>query len=620
MKVKMSLIMGYGVTILISLIFIIVCFVAMSNQKGQYDELLAKDVAANEQILYARMNANIAARNVRDLLLSPNGANNAQLESGVSNALAEMEGNLQGLEAAWPDGVSTASLDAYRASVNAWKNIASEIMNMYRAGRVYTGTELVNTQCSPALNAMADYGAEVDQILVASMRDRVASIDRSIKITTIVLVVAMIIAASGVMAFVFVLIRSITVPTEQVRRALVGFSQGKLDIPVDYESKNELGEMCDALRTSQEVLNAVIADTGYLLGEMAHGNFNIRTRAEDKYVGALTTMLQSMRTINCQLSDTLHQITLSAEQVSSGSDQVASGAQMLAQGATEQASSVEELSATISNISVQVNNTAKNSTNAMEEVHDTGSRVAACNEQMTQMTNAMEEITSKSNEISKIVKSIEDIAFQTNILALNAAVEAARAGDAGKGFAVVADEVRSLAAKSAEASQNTSVLIGDTVDAVKRGTKVVNETAETLKYVVEGTQRVSHLVMNITQDAQREASALTQVSEGIDQISSVVSTTSATSEESAAASEELSSQANLIRELMSKFRLRSVDDSASYDNDSYDDAYSTSSSYGSYDEEMDTYDDSYDDSYGYTASAADSGRETASYRFSGDKY
>ena len=506
--------------------------------------------------------------------------------------------------------------------MNAWENIAAEIMDMYRAGRVYTGTELVNNQCSPALNAMAQYGEEVDSILVAGMQETVASIDRSIKITIIVLIVAILIAASGVLSFVFVLIRSITEPTEQVRRALVGFSQGKLDIPVEYESQNELGEMCDALRTSQEVLNAVIVDTGYLLGEMAHGNFDLRTRAEDKYVGALTTMLQSIRTINHQLSDTLNQITLSAEQVSSGADQVASGAQMLAQGATEQASSVEELSATISDISVQVNNTAKNSTNAMEEVHDTGARVAACNEQMTQMTSAMEEITSKSNEISKIVKSIEDIAFQTNILALNAAVEAARAGDAGKGFAVVADEVRSLAAKSAEASQSTSVLIGDTVDAVKRGTKVVNETAETLKYVVEGTERVSGLVLNITQDAQREASALTQVSEGIDQISSVVSTTSATSEESAAASQELSSQANLIRDLMSKFRLRSADDST-YSNDTYvGDTYSNDAYEDTYD---DTYDDAYDDgydddAYGYTPASAESDRDTTPYRFSGDKY
>lgn len=556
MKIKSSLSAGFSVVVILAAILVSSILIMMSAQKSKYDSLLAKEVTANLNILYARLNANIAARNVRDILLIYDNPDNPQLEQKTMEALAKMDNNLQALQEAWPEGESKANLDAYLASVQKWKAIATEILELYNSGHISKAVTMIHNECSPALNEVAEYGQKVDDQLVANMGNAVSSIDSTVRTAIIVIIVIMVLATLFVISMVMVLIKSITDPTEEVRHALVGFSQGNLSIPVTYTSKNELGEMCDALRTSQTILGSVIEDVNYILTEMAHGNFNVRTHAEDKYVGDLSAMLQSVRVINRQLSDTIRQITSSAEQVASGAEQVASGAQMLAQGATEQASSVEELSSTINNISVQINNTAQNSTNAMNEMNNTGDRVAACNDQMTQMTLAMEEIASKSNEISKIIKTIEDIAFQTNILALNAAVEAARAGDAGKGFAVVADEVRSLAGKSAEASQNTATLIGDTVDAVNRGIQVVTETAETLNFVVEGTHSVSKLVANITEDAQREASALTQVTQGIDQISSVVQTTSATSEESAAASEELSSQANLIKNLMGSFKLR----------------------------------------------------------------
>ena len=352
------------------------------------------------------------------------------------------------------------------------------------------------------------------------------------------------------------LTRSITKPLRQLEDAADKIVNGNFDITVTYESKDELGSLTKAFKNMTFILETVISDASRLLSEMADGNFDVRTRAEERYVGNLQSLLLSIRKLNKDLSITLGQINLSADQVASGSGQVSNGAQALAQGATEQAASVEELASTITNISHQVKSTADNAMEARSKSNTAGEEAEVCNNQMHDMMDAMEEIARSSNEISKIIKTIEDIAFQTNILALNAAVEAARAGEAGKGFAVVAEEVRSLASKSSVASKNTAELIESSVNAVTRGTKLANSTAESLVQVVNHVRSASTKVDEIANAAEEQAGAIEQVTLGVDQISSVVQTNSATAEESAAASQELSEQASMLKNLVAKFKLR----------------------------------------------------------------
>lgn len=219
---------------------------------------------------------------------------------------------------------------------------------------------------------------------------------------------------------------------------------------------------------------------------------------------------------------------------------------------------MEELAATINEISNQVKSNAENAHNVNKLADDVGLKMTESNQQMQTMIEAMKEISSSSSEIGKIIKTIEDIAFQTNILALNAAVEAARAGEAGKGFAVVADEVRNLASKSAEASKNTAVLIESSILAVEKGTKIADETAHTLLESVEGAQKVTRTIDQISKASEEQASSISQITQGIDQISNVVQTNSATAEESAAASEELSGQAQILKGLISQFKLKDM--------------------------------------------------------------
>ena len=325
---------------------------------------------------------------------------------------------------------------------------------------------------------------------------------------------------------------------------------------ITYESKDELGSLAASLKETLLFLHSYVQEISDTLHTVANGDLTADDHSLGEFRGDFASIRESLSYILNNLNLTLGSIHEASGQVNVGAVQIADGAQALAQGAAEQAASVEELSAAVSDISEQINATAANAATAMQTSRATSEQAQLCNGQMHQMTAAMDNISEKAAQISKIVKAIEDIAFQTNILALNAAVEAARAGAAGKGFAVVADEVRNLAAKSAEASQNTSALIGDTVHAVNTGTRVLAETAESLAVVVEGSLSASDLAGRIADAAASQASAVLQISQSIETISGVVNTTSSTAEESAAASQELSGQATMLSGMVDRFRLR----------------------------------------------------------------
>ena len=553
-KIKKRLIGGFLLVIGISVAIIIAALLQMNSQRAAYNDILKYEVGANDLISEIRLDAAIAARNVRDMALKPGDSSNSELEASVNEILSDMDNKIKELEEIYP--LDKAQLQDYIDSVNKWGDELPNILNAINRGDGETAINLIKNSCTPQLNDMATKAKAIDNLLMQAQDDAVDAQERNSLISIGVIIAVMVVATILVLGTAFKLVKGIMEPTEEVRKALMGFSEGKLDIPVNYESKNELGDMCNALRSSQDTLSAVIEDICYLLGEMANGNFDVRSRATDKYVGALSAVLESIRKINHNLSDTLAQIDLSAEQVSSGSEQVSTGAQALAQGATEQASAVEELSATINEIATGAKKNAENGETAMRQSQESGNLVLESAKYMEEMVEAMGNISQSSQEIGRIISTIENIAFQTNILALNAAVEAARAGSAGKGFAVVADEVRNLATKSDQAAKATKELIDRSVESVQAGNEIVKKVSEALSKTVEASNLSMNSLQEITKAVEAEAESISQVTEGIDQISSVVQTNSATSEESAAASEELSSQASLMKDLMRKFTLR----------------------------------------------------------------
>lgn len=345
-------------------------------------------------------------------------------------------------------------------------------------------------------------------------------------------------------------------PIRAIEKAMKQVANGDFkQVELDYESRDELGQLSDSVRGTINKLDIITDDLAYMCNELGGGNFTVKSEHIADYTGDYFNILKGLRYIRDTLTDTLVHIDLSSGQVLSGSQQVADGSQSLAQGATEQASAVQELLASMTEMQQQVKDNADHAANASRMAGEAGEGVAESNRIMGELMEAMENINATSNEISKVIKSIDDIAFQTNILALNAAVEAARAGSAGKGFAVVADEVRSLAAKSAESVKTTTVLIQNTLDAIAKGSSLANSTSEALHGVVAKASAVNDRVVEISRASADQLNAVTQMTIGIEQISAVIQSTSATAEESAAASEELSGQANILKDMISKFQL-----------------------------------------------------------------
>lgn len=406
-----------------------------------------------------------------------------------------------------------------------------------------------------------DANGQIDGLIFAGIS--MSSAMRQISLTIVLSCLAgAVLIILGILVIGAYIKRTVSVPLFRLTILAQTLEQGDLGISqhqtmmAEIGSNDEVGVLSQCFDNTISRLRNYIGEISDTLEAIAGGD--LTSQITQEYVGDFASIRTSLNDILQKLNTTMGQIVASADHVSGGSEQMSTASQVLSQGSIEQTGAIEELEETIHSVTDSVKQTAETAQHAREQVEGMGRQLAEGNQKMQEMITAMGEITDSSSEIGKIIKTIEDIAFQTNILALNAAVEAARAGAAGKGFAVVADEVRNLAAKSAEASQSTASLIGRSISAVNQGTEIADATAKQLKNVVVGARGIEGTINGIAAGAQTQAEAMEQIQEQIGQITGVVQTNSSTAEESAATSQELSAQASVLKQLVQTFRLRQV--------------------------------------------------------------
>ncbi len=366
--------------------------------------------------------------------------------------------------------------------------------------------------------------------------------------------VCLVLALACLISLVLYVLKNVLAPILHITRQVQPLQEGRLDLALDHDANDELGDLSGTLEKSMELIRGYIWDLNRVMEQLAQGNFNVKPATP--FIGDFRSIEESVDKLTGTLSGTISKIYQAELRVSGNAEQLSSGSQTLAQGATEQASAVEELYATLDTLSKSASQNVATAAEAQENARQTGEQVNLSSQQMEQMVAAMKDITEASQQIEKIIATIEDIAFQTNILALNAAVEAARAGSAGKGFAVVADEVRNLASKSDEAAKATKGLIENSVQATGRGSRIVSEVSATLSKTLELVTQSNAAMGAIVQAVENDAESIAQVTEGIGQISAVVQSNSASSEESAAVSSELFNQVKIMEEQVKRFKLR----------------------------------------------------------------
>ncbi len=550
-KLKRYLLGAFALLLVLTGIITTCELAGLINTKQRADVLINQISRADSATKTCRIEVNIAARNLREMILTEDVTKRSQMESRIYESLSVIEEQIQIFKQVHgeEDGLAKKYEDAFEK----WFAIADRATAQIKSGNLEAARQIVVTECSPALEELVTIAKEIDSGISKESEEHQENMMKTIIATGAISIVIFIVALGfGIFVSLYTT-RSITRAVNMAKYAVEELAKGNLKVRMNYEADNEFGELMSHMDHSFQELSKYVEAIDYGMNEFSKGNFSVKSPIA--FVGEFSNIEASIGRFQEKITRTIRELEMAAEQVSDGAGQVSGGAQALAQGATEQASSVEELTAAVAGISSGIANTSDYAKQANDMGKNSALVVEKSAEEMNQLLESIHDIADASSNIQSIIKVINDIAFQTNILALNAAVEAARAGTAGKGFAVVADEVRDLAQKTAVAATDTTELIETALRHVKRGEDLAIQAEAAFGEVSRSADDILQRVEKIATVSQEQSDSISQISQGLEQISAVVQTTSATAEESAAASEELNGQAGMMRSLLSQFEL-----------------------------------------------------------------
>lgn len=554
MKMKQRLNFGYRVVIILMIISGIFSMIGLGTLYVNLNNYVNGSQRADTAVKVCRIDVNVAARNIREMVLNDDKSTYDTYKQTVEDNLNEIGTELEAMEAT---GLIDEELyNRYADALTDWGGIGYKIIAEVEAGNDEAAKEMILTQCAPALDEVVTISKEIDAVTDELKKESLMSSLLSFIGSLVMIVVFIAVAAILASMIGRRIIKSITDPLSEIEMVSKELAAGNLHSQLEYHSEDEIGSLAHSLRKSIRILGSYVDDIARAMTEFSRGNFDVR--AEVEWKGDFVGILDSFTLFEKSMADTVKGIQGVANQVKSGAEQVSASSMDLAEGATEQASITEELAATIETVSDQVSRNAENAKEISKKVENVGVEIINGNEKVQEMVKSMSEINEASQEISKIISTINEIASQTNLLALNASIEAARAGEAGKGFAVVADQVSVLAAQSAEAAKESTLLIESSVKAVESGMVIADETAKQLESVVEGSKIITEDVNTVAAALGAQMEAFNQINEGVDHINDVVQTNSATSEECAAASQEMSSQASTLEGLIRKFKVLNI--------------------------------------------------------------
>ncbi len=469
----------------------------------------------------------------------------------IETALANLDTELQELKATGM--IEDELYTRYEAAIQEWITIGSGILSQIENNNLKVAKVHILSNCAPALDEVVKASEEIDVVTNQLKKNAILK-------SQIVAFAGMALSA----LFIFVawlfstkigkaVVKSVTDPLQKIEETAKELSHGNLHCDLDYRSDDEIGRLSHNLRKAIHTLSSYVDDIACSMEKFSEGDFNVQPEVE--WQGDFMSIQDSFREFERKMSVMIHDIHSVADKVTGGASRVSVSSQELAQGASGQAAVIEELTATLDNVSDMVRQNAASARIISEDVEKVSMDIVSSNQKMQEMVSSMQAISEASSEIGRIIETINEIASQTNLLALNASIEAARAGEAGKGFAVVADQVSMLASQSADAVQESSVLIEGSLRAVKEGMQIANETAQMLETAVGSSREITEKVSMIAEASEEQAESIGQIHQGVSDINDVVQSNSATSEECAVASEEMTAQAQNLEQMIRRFKV-----------------------------------------------------------------